>query len=98
MGVSVRSGPGSAAAEAGRKPNERTAQCRMWKEILLRVSLLYKCEMRSRDLCTVIDGVLEIGIFCQSTCRFLKHLVKFRNWGSKVIIIIIRIDSKLRLP
>ena len=30
------------------------------------------------------DGVLEIGIFCQSTCRFLKHLVKFRNWGSKV--------------
>ena len=33
---------------------------------------------------TVIDGVLEIGIFCQSTCRFLKHLVKFRNWGSKV--------------
>ena len=24
---------------------------------------------------TVIDGVLEIGIFCQSTCRFLKHLL-----------------------
>ena len=35
---------------------------------------------------TVIHGVLEIGIFCQRTCRFLKHLhvVQFRNWGSKV--------------
>ena len=33
-----------------------------------------------------IHGVLEIGIFCQRTCRFLKHLhvVQFRNWGSKV--------------
>ena len=25
---------------------------------------------------TVIHGVLEIGISCQSTCRFLKHLIK----------------------
>ena len=39
------------------------------------------------ETCTVIDGVLEIGISANKVpvvCRFLKHLVKFRNWGSKV--------------
>ena len=41
--------------------------------------------------------VLEIGFWARSSHRFLKHLVKFRNWGAEVALDFYRAISKTRI-
>ena len=49
---------------------------------------------RTTDSSTVQIRVLEIG---RSSHRFLKHLVKFRNWGAEVALDFYRAISKTRV-
>ena len=40
---------------------------------------------------------LEIGFWAKCSHRFLKYLVKFRNWGAKVALDFYRAISKTRI-